>query len=174
MWNIADDPSFGTTDNITPHSEFPYQNTLGSRYRTPWVQDTEHLGFQIPNWTRGYSRRTQLRIYQNTHRRSTTETAMNPIGQAFPVINMHLVVPPIIMFINYHLCSTKTPVYSLSTRLSVFQYNFSDTEKYCLTDLHKMLRIGTRPKPYRMLVHVFFFIGSFSVGRSYTEMCCFR
>ena len=29
------------------------------------------------------------------HRRSTTETAMNPIGQAFPVINMHLVVTPI-------------------------------------------------------------------------------
>ena len=28
----------------------------------------------------------------NTHRRSTTETAMNPIGQAFPVIHMHLVV----------------------------------------------------------------------------------
>ena len=27
----------------------------------------------------------------NTHRRSTTETAMNPIGQAFPVIHMHLV-----------------------------------------------------------------------------------
>ena len=38
----CDDPSFGTTDNITPHSE--------STYQTPWVQDTEHLGFQIPDW----------------------------------------------------------------------------------------------------------------------------
>ena len=25
----------------------------------------------------------------NTHRRSTTETAMNPIGQTFPVTHMH-------------------------------------------------------------------------------------
>ena len=28
---------------------------------------------------------------RNTHRRSTTETAMNPIGQTFPVIHIHLV-----------------------------------------------------------------------------------
>ena len=27
----------------------------------------------------------------NTHRRSTAETAMNPIGQTFPVIHIHLV-----------------------------------------------------------------------------------
>ena len=55
------------------------------------TDNTRHLESKIPNWTRGCSGQTQLRIYQNTHRRSTAETAVNPIGQAFPVIHMHLV-----------------------------------------------------------------------------------
>ena len=71
------------TDILLVHRWWPLLGT---------TVNTRHLEFKIPNWTRGCSGQTQLRIYQNTHRRSTAETAMNPIGQAFPVIHMHLVV----------------------------------------------------------------------------------
>ena len=59
----------------SPRYYSQYREHLESTYRTG----------------RGWPGQTQLRIYQNTHRRSTAETAMNPIGQTFPVIHIHLV-----------------------------------------------------------------------------------
>ena len=44
----------------------------------------------ISNWTK-VVRSNTTKDLPNTHRRSTAETAMNPIGQTFPVIHIHLV-----------------------------------------------------------------------------------
>ena len=56
-----------------------------------YSQYREHLeSTQRTNWTR-VVRSNTTKDLPNTHRRSTAETAMNPIGQTFPVIHIHLV-----------------------------------------------------------------------------------
>ena len=55
-----------------------------------YSQYREHLESNVPNWTR-VVRSDTTKDLPNTHRRSTAETAMNPIGQTFSVIHIHLV-----------------------------------------------------------------------------------
>ena len=56
-----------------------------------YSQYREHLESTYQtNWTR-VVRSNTTKDLPNTHRRSTTETVMNPIGQTFPVIHIHLV-----------------------------------------------------------------------------------
>ena len=55
-----------------------------------YSQYREHLESNVPNWTR-VVRSNTTKDLPNTHRRSTAETAMNPIGQTFPVIHIYLV-----------------------------------------------------------------------------------
>ena len=55
-----------------------------------YSQYREHFESKIPNWTR-VVRSNTTKDLPNTHRRSTAETPMNPIGQTFPVIHIHLV-----------------------------------------------------------------------------------
>ena len=56
-----------------------------------YSQYREHLECTYQtNWTR-VVRSNTTKDLPNTHRRSTTETVMNPIGQTIPVIHIHLV-----------------------------------------------------------------------------------